>query len=140
MSQHRPRRFTSSRSIGPQKRKVSTGEDSDDGKGVTNIGKNWFFQQTPNSQVYYLKVAVSLVLGLVGLFYGNHLIASNWFIFPTLALIGIYIFVRYYLKYDKETIKDAPLILWHGTISLYIGFIASSVLVWMVAFPPTFAH
>ena len=137
MSQ-RPRRFTSSRSMSPQKRRQASGEDSGESRSSTNMGKNWYFQQTPGSQVYYLKVVVGIVLGFIGILYNNHFVAGNWFIFPTIAVAGIYFFARNYLKIDKETIKDPALILWHGTISLYIGFIVSSALIWMILFPTHF--
>lgn len=137
MSQ-RPRRYTSSRSMGSQKRKSTSEEEVEDEHSPFSLSKNWFFQQTPNSQVYYIKVIVGLITGLVGIFYGFQIVAGNWFIFPTIALGAVYVFVRFYLKYDQDTVKDLPLVFWHGTISLYIGFICTSALFYMIINPPHF--
>lgn len=134
----RPKRFTSSRSMSPQKRKaLATGEVQEEEENTPlSFGKNWFLQQTPMSQIYYAKIAIGFALGIVGLLYQNPIIAGNWFIFPLIGLAGCYVLARSYLGITKDDVDDLRLLAWHGTISLFIAFIASSVLVDMIFFPP----
>ena len=136
MSQ-RSKRFTSSRSgVSQRRRPVATGEYSDDDKTAVTIGKNWFFQQSPMSQVYYIKVVVGIALGLfVGGFYKNTFIAGNWWIFPIIGVGSVIAIVRYVLKITKDDLDDLRLIAWSGTISLFIGFIATSALMYNIIYP-----
>ncbi len=140
MSQ-RSRRYTSSRSGVSQRRKaVATGDYSDDDKTAVSLGKNWFFQQSPMSQVYYIKVVIGLALGiLIGPLYGfgslGHLIAGNWFIFPIIGVGAVVAITRFVLKISKDDLDDLRLIAWSGTISLFIGFVAASALMFNVVFP-----
>ena len=139
MSQsQRPRRHTSSRSLSSQKRRaVSSGEVEEDETSTLNAGRNWFFQQSPMAQIYYLKVAVGLIVGLVvGVFYGNQYVAGNWFIFPLISLGVVIVIVRNYLKITKDEVDDLRLIAWHGTISLIIAFIVGSVMTDMLLYTP----
>lgn len=133
----RPRRFTSSRSMSPQKRKALAGGEDVEAENDSPIGTglNWFMQQTPASQVFYAKIVVGVVLGFVGIFYGIPIIAGNWFIFPLIGIAGVYVLARQYLDISKDDINDMMLLAWHGTISLFIGFICSSALVYMILNP-----
>ena len=135
MSQ-RPRRHTSSRSMVSQKRKpVATAEYSEDEKTTIALGKNWFFQQSPMSQVYYLKVVIGIGLGFfVGAFYNIGIIAGNWFIFPLIGLGSVILIARNYLKISKDDLDDLRLITWSGTISMIIAFIGASALTFNILF------
>ena len=74
----RPKRFTSSRSMSPQKRKALAGaEEIEENDSPVGFGVNWFMQQSPASQVYYAKIIVGVVLGIVGIFYEFPIIAGN---------------------------------------------------------------
>lgn len=136
MSQ-RSRRHTSSRSISTQKRKsASYSDDSIEEKSTIAVGRNWFFQQSPMSQVYYLKITIGLVFGgLLGLFYSNPVIAGNWFIFPLVALGAAIVITRYVLNISKDDLDDLRLITWTGTISMIIAFMVASVLIWNIVVP-----
>jgi len=135
----RPRRFTSSRSITSQKRRpVADGEYVEEEKTNLAIGKNWFYQQSPSSQVYYMKIAVGFIAGIVGILYDIPIFAGNWFIFPLICLAGVYVATRSYLGITKDDIDDFKLLAWHGTISLFISFIISSALIHMIINPPQF--
>lgn len=132
----RPRRYTSSRSMSAQKRKaLAGGEDVETESTPIGTGVNWFMQQTPASQVFYAKIIVGVVLGIVGIFYGIPIVAGNWFIFPLIGIAGVYVLARQYLDISKDDINDLMLLAWHGTVSLFIGFICSSALVYMILFP-----
>lgn len=137
MSQ-RSRRHTSSRSISAQKRKpIAAGEEYGEEKSNISVRKNWFFQQSPMSQVYYLKIAIGLIFGsILGLFYSNPIIAGNWFIFPLIALGTAIVITRYVLNITKDDLDDLRLITWTGTISMIVAFICASVLVFNIIFPP----
>ena len=134
----RPRRHTSSRSLSSQKRRaVISGEEEEDERSTLNAGRNWFFQQSPMAQIYYLKVAIGLIVGsVVGVFYTNHYVAGNWFIFPLISLGIVIVIVRNYLKISKDDVDDFRLIAWHGTVSLIIGFIVASVMTDMILYTP----
>ena len=137
----RQRRHTSSRSISAQKRRSESSSESfeEDIKPIA-VGKNWFFQQSPMSQVYYIKVAVGLLFGLIiGILYDNPIIAGNWYIFPFIALGSVYVFTRYYMKISKDDLDDLRLITWTGTVSMFIAFIVASVLIFNIVHIPTYS-
>ena len=137
----RQRRHTSSRSISAQKRRSESSAESfeEDIKPIA-VGKNWFFQQSPMSQVYYIKVAVGLLFGLIiGILYDNPIIAGNWYIFPFIALGSVYVFTRYYMKISKDDLDDLRLITWTGTVSMFIAFIVASVLIFNIVHIPTYS-
>ena len=113
-------------------------EEVEENTTPTGFGVNWYMQQSPGSQIYYAKITVGLVLGIVGIFYNIPIVAGNWFLFPLIALAGIYVFARQYLNISKDDINDYLILLWHGTISLFIAYIASSSLVYMILYPPNF--
>lgn len=140
MSSKRSRRYTSSRSgVGQRRRPVATGDYSEEENTTVALGKNWFFQQSPMSQVYYVKVIASIVFGtIVGIFYNFNIIADNWFIFPFIALAAVIAFTRYVLKITKDDLDDLRLIAWSGTISLFIGFIATSALIYNIVWLSSF--
>lgn len=137
-SRPRSRRHTSSRSISAQKRRSEvSGESIEEESRPIAVGKNWFYQQSPMSQVFYIKVVVGLLFGcIIGILYTNPIIAGNWFIFPFIALGSVYVFVRYYMKISKDDLDDLRLLTWSGTISLFIAFICASVLIFNVVYPP----
>ena len=132
----RTKRRTSSRiTTGKKRRKVSITEVEEE---RPIIGKNWYFQQTPNAQVYYAKIAFGIISGMiVGLFYVVEIVAQNWFLFPLGGIIVIGLVARRFLNIDKETINDLKLYAWTGTISLIVAFIVTSALVYMIFNPPT---
>jgi F0F1-type ATP synthase assembly protein I len=137
MSQRPQRRHTSSRSQPTQKRRQSSSESELEDKITLEMGKNWYFQQTPMSQVYYLKVVMGLVVGfIIGIFYDIQIIANNWFIFPLICLMSIMIIARKFLNITKDDLDDLRLITWSGTISLFIAFIVSSILIHTIISPP----
>lgn len=136
-NQRRRQRRTSSRVTG-KKRKIQGSESDEILPASLTFGKDWFYQQSPNAQVYYLKVAFGVISGgIIGLFYVLDFIAKNWFLFPLLGVIGIGLLVRRFLDIDKDLISDFKLYAWNGTISLFIGFICSSALIYMIFNPIT---
>lgn len=138
MSQ-RSRRTSGRSGVSQRRRPIPTGESLDEEKTTVALGKNWFFQQSPMSQVYYVKVIASIVFGIfVGIFYNINIIATNWFIFPVIALFAVAVFARYVLKISKDDLDDLRLYAWSGTISLFIGFIATSALVYNIVWLSSF--
>ena len=137
----RTRRHTSSRSISAQKRRPeASGECFEEENSTISVGKNWFFQQSPMSQVYYIKIVVGIVFGLImGLLYKNPIIAGNWYIFPFIALGSVYVFTRYYMKISKDDLDDLRLITWTGTVSMFIAFIVASVLIFNIIHIPAYS-
>lgn len=136
----RNKRRTSSRVQTGHKRKIAV-KDYEDGEYKRPVDSNWFFQQSPVSQVYYLKVSFGVITGaIIGLLYGIQTVANNWFIFPLIGIAAIGIATRKFLDIDKDTINDLKLYAWTGTISLIIAFIVTSTLISMFISPPSFVH
>lgn len=101
---------------------------------------NWFQRQTANNKVYYTKLTYGVLVGvLVGLLYEVDLIRGNWFLFPIIGVLVVPLVARYVYQIQEDELNNLKLFLWAGTISMFISFIFTSSLMWMVLFPRTYS-
>ena len=112
--QRRRKRRTSSRITTGKTRKISIVESEDEVRQP--LGDNWYYQnkigqyyfsQSPNTQVYFAKVAFGVISGfIIGFFYFIDVVAKNWFLIPIMGVLFIGVMARRFLHIDKETITD----------------------------------
>lgn len=126
------------RRVAPRRVPVKPREEESETKTEVIRGKGllgWYESLPANTQIYYLKLIMGIILGIpMGFLYDNGIIAGNWFIVPILGVLFATLIVRYLLKID-ETAASWPRVLLSGTITLFVAFILISALVWMLYSP-----
>ena len=135
----RPRRRTSSR-VRTSKKRISSSVSDFEDTVSSSKGSNYFFRLSVNVQVYYMKIAFGLVSGVImGLLYSTIPgVTSSWWFIPFSGLILIVILTRRGLNYAPEDLSWPKLILLSGTASLFISFIFTSTLVWLIFTPQNY--
>ena len=135
----RPRRRTSSRGARIIKRNIPSSTSDFEEKSSSSKGSNYFFRLSVNVQVYYMKIVFGFATGFImGFFYSIPGVSSSWWFVPLSGLILIIVIVRRGFNYSPEDLSWPKLILLSGTGSLFISFIFTSTLVWLIFSPQNY--
>lgn len=136
----RPRRRTSARGQQVVKRTTRTPVEDLSSSSFVREGSNWFMRQSVNTQVYFMKIAFGISAGfLMGLLYESKEIASSWWWIPFFGLLLVVSLVRFVFKYTVDDLSWPKLILLSGTFGMFVGFIFTSTLVWLISYPEIYS-
>lgn len=136
----RPRRRTSARGQQGSRRISRLPKDDETTPHNRSEASNWFLRQSVNSQIYYMKVVFGIITGVISGFLYNDFGASSWWFVPFSGVIIIIIITRYGFKYDTQDLSWPKLFLLSGTMSLFVSFIFTSTLIWLIFFPQNYIY